>query len=121
MDFSHPKGAGEAQRRYRIQLAKEGWRPICTYMRLEHRVALERLRRQHELKTLHEALDLVLTSCSLPPFSEFCRQEPGPQRRLIMSDRGIEQDIALLRAASSNCSSLESGGRTRGGEVTMSP
>lgn len=70
MDFSQPKGAGEAQRRYRIQLAREGWRPICTYMRLEHRVALERLRRQHELKTLHEALDLVLTSCSLPPFSE---------------------------------------------------
>ncbi|MFZ1426818.1 MAG: hypothetical protein WAS21_08630 [Geminicoccaceae bacterium] len=70
MDFSHLSRAGDVQRRYRDQLIKKGWRPICTYMRVEHRIALEQLRRRHELKTLHEALDLVLTSCSLPSFSE---------------------------------------------------
>ena len=69
MDFSHLTGAGDTQRRYRAQLARAGWKPICTYLRVEQRTALEQFRRRHELKTLHEALDLVLTSCSLPPFS----------------------------------------------------
>ena len=69
MDLSRLTDVGAAQRRYRTQLAKEGWRPICTYTRIEHRIALEQLQRQHELNTLHEALDLVLTACTLPLFN----------------------------------------------------
>lgn len=70
MDFSHLSRAGDTQRRYRTQLARVGWRPICTYLRVEQRIALEQFRRRHELKTLHEALDLVLNSCPLPSVSE---------------------------------------------------
>ena len=60
---------GDAQREYRAQLAREGWRPISTYMQVEYRIALERLRCQHELKNLHEALDLALAACPLPLFN----------------------------------------------------
>ncbi|MFZ1428059.1 MAG: hypothetical protein WAS21_14945 [Geminicoccaceae bacterium] len=67
MEFPFPR-PGDTQREYRAQLAREGWKPICTYMQVEYRIALERLRRQHELKTLHEALDLVQAACSLPLF-----------------------------------------------------
>lgn len=68
MEFAFPR-PGDVQREYRAQLASEGWRPICTYMRVEYRIALERLRHQHELRNQHEALDLVLAACSLPLFN----------------------------------------------------
>ena len=76
MEFAFPR-PGDTQREYRAQLAREGWKPICTYMQVEYRIALERLRRQHELKTLHEALDLVLTSHSLPAYDVFASASWG--------------------------------------------
>ncbi len=64
----HSPAAGTNQRRYRSRLAEQGWRSICTYMTVEHRNALEQLQRQHGLTTLHEALELALNVCPLPPF-----------------------------------------------------
>lgn len=63
-----PPKAGVSQRRYRTRLAEKGWRSICTYLTAEHRDALEQIQRQHGLTTLHEALELALSSCPLPPF-----------------------------------------------------
>ena len=68
MGLTHPPDVGANQRRYRSRLAEKGWRGICTYMTAEHRTALERIQREHELKTLHEALHLALSVCPLPPF-----------------------------------------------------
>ncbi len=64
----HSPAPGLNQRRYRGRLAEQGWRGICTYMTAEHRDALERIQREHRLKTLHEALALALSNCPLPPF-----------------------------------------------------
>ena len=64
----HSPAAGTNQRRYRCRLAEQGWRGICTYMTVEHRIALEHVQRAHKLRTLHEALELALNVCPLPPF-----------------------------------------------------
>ena len=65
---NHAPTAGTNQRRYRSRLARKGWKGICTYLTVEHRIALEHLQREHRLKTLHEALQLALNLCPLPPF-----------------------------------------------------
>ena len=69
MGLTHPPDVGANQRRYRSRLAEKGWRGICTYMTVEHRTALERVQREHELRTLHEALALALSRSALPPFN----------------------------------------------------
>ena len=56
------------QRRYRSRLTRLGWHGICTYVRAEHRLALERLRDEYRLPTLHDALYLALSNCRLTPF-----------------------------------------------------
>ena len=68
MARAHRPAVGANQRRYRSRLAKKGWKGICTYMTVEHRTALERVQREHDLRTLHEALALALNVCPLPPF-----------------------------------------------------
>ena len=65
----HLPVAGLSQRRYRSRLAEQGWRSICTYVTADHRQALEQIQRQHGLTTLHEALELALSNCPLPPFT----------------------------------------------------
>ena len=60
---------GAIQRRYRALLARRGWRTVATYMRVEHREALERVKRRHGLRNLHEALDLVLARSELTKLS----------------------------------------------------
>jgi hypothetical protein len=69
MANEHLSVVGVNQRRYRSRLAKKGWKGICTYMTAEHRTALERVQREHELRTLHEALALALSRSALPPFN----------------------------------------------------
>ena len=51
-------------------------RPCATYMRVEHREALEQVKRQHGLRNLHEALDLVLTGSQLA-----AARTSGPRER----------------------------------------
>ena len=81
MGLTHPPDVGANQRRYRSRLARKGWKGICTHMTAEHRTALERVQREHELRTLHEALALALSSCSLPSFHAGHR----PHRRNLPS------------------------------------
>ena len=56
---------GAIQRRYRAALAGKGWTSVTTYIRVEHRKSLEKLKRQRGLRNLHEALDLVLAGSPL--------------------------------------------------------
>ena len=65
-------------------------------MRAEHWIALEKLRRRHELKTLHEALDLVFTSRFLPPYDVSTSAELGPQLEYTLSDCGIGRVLRYL-------------------------
>ena len=88
-----PPRAGIHHRHFRSRLSKNGRKSICTHMRAEHRIALEQLRRRHELKTLHEALDLVFTSRSLPPYDVSTSAELGLQLEYTLSDRGIGQTL----------------------------
>ena len=81
MGLTHPPDVGANQRRYRSRLAEKGWRGICTYMTAEHRTALERIQREHELRTLHEALALALSRSALPPFNRV----QSPSRRNLPS------------------------------------
>ncbi len=69
MANEHLSVVGVNQRRYRSRLAKKGWKGICTYMTAEHRTALERVQREHGLRTLHEALALALSQSTVPPFN----------------------------------------------------
>ncbi|MGE3738220.1 MAG: hypothetical protein AB7I59_01780 [Geminicoccaceae bacterium] len=64
----HSPAAGTSQRRYRTRLAKQGWRGICTYLTVEHRIALKQIQREQKLTTLHEALALVLNNSTMLPF-----------------------------------------------------
>lgn len=72
-----PPQAGIHHCRFRSRLSKNGWKSICTYIPAEHRIALEQLRRKHELKTLREALNLVLTSRFLPAYDVFASASWG--------------------------------------------
>ena len=55
MDDPYSPPLGNHQRRYRSRLARLGWHGMCTYVRAEHRLALEHLRDEYRLPTLHDA------------------------------------------------------------------
>ena len=76
MDDLQSLRVGHHQRRYRSRLARLGWHGLCTYVRVEHRLALERLRDAYRLPTLHDALHLALSNCRLAPF-EACHPRHG--------------------------------------------
>ena len=68
MDDPYSPPEENRQRRYRSRLVRLGWQGMCTYVRAEHRLALERLRDEYRLPTLHDALYLALSNCRLAPF-----------------------------------------------------
>ena len=68
MDDPYSPPEENRQRRYRSRLVRLGWHGMCTYVRAEHRLALERLRDEYRLPTLHDALYLALSNCRLTPF-----------------------------------------------------
>jgi hypothetical protein len=73
---------GAIQRRYRALLARRGWTSVATYMRVEHREALERVKRRHGLRNLHEALDLVLAGSELTRLSTIAASQQASFPRL---------------------------------------
>ena len=68
MDDPYSPPEENRQRRYRSRLVRLGWHGMCTYVRAEHRLALDRLRDEYRLPTLHDALYLALSNCRLTPF-----------------------------------------------------
>ena len=86
---------GAIQRRYRALLARRGWTTVATYMRVEHREALERVKRRHGLRNLHEALDLVLAEIRADQV-EHHRSQPAGQFTSPVA--GIAAKRSVLRA-----------------------
>lgn len=68
MTTSPERGAN--QRRHRTQLADRGWCALSTFVRVEHRAKLEELKREHGLRSLHEALDVALSGYLDPTLSD---------------------------------------------------
>ena len=101
MDDPYSPPIGNYQRRYRLRLARLGWHGMCTYVRAEHRLALEHLRDEYRLPALHDALYLALSNCRLAPFRAGVR--PKDLTRLRPSTIGPAESslprVEMLMAA----------------------